>query len=84
LRWASERKASYYRVQIFRATGETGNAKPTLLFEVWTTEPRLHVAATWIDAGRLRRLDPGLYRWMVFVVGTGTTHSPVANGSFSL
>ena len=58
LRWTPVRKAQYYNVQLFRS----GRKQLT----AWPRAPRYQLRARWTYAGKLHRLIPGHYRWVVW------------------
>jgi hypothetical protein len=84
LTWPFRRQATYYRVRVYRGTGE----RP-FLFEVWTAATRLTVPSTWDNEGQRRNLAHGIYLWAVFPtfgdlgeVRAGT--KPIAAGRFTV
>jgi hypothetical protein len=58
LRWLPVRGARYYNVQLFR--------KGRKILSVWPTRPRYQLKRRWTYQGKLRRLIPGKYRWLVW------------------
>jgi hypothetical protein len=58
LRWLPVRGARYYNVQMFR--------KGRKILSVWPTRPRYQLKRRWTYQGKLRRLIPGKYRWLVW------------------
>ena len=58
LEWPRVERARYYNVQLFR-----GGRK---ILSVWPTHARYQLKMRWTFRGTRRRLDPGLYRWMVW------------------
>jgi hypothetical protein len=58
LRWTPVRKARYYNVQVFREGRKVLSA--------WPTRPRLRLPRRWKHQGRLERLVPGEYKWLVW------------------
>jgi hypothetical protein len=58
LRWVRIRRASYYNVQLFRVRRK--------ILTVWPVGPRYQLKTRWTYGGKLRRLEPGHYRWIVW------------------
>jgi hypothetical protein len=58
LRWLPVRGARYYNVQLFR--------KGRKILSVWPTRTRYQLKRRWTYQGKLRRLIPGKYRWLVW------------------
>jgi hypothetical protein len=58
LRWLPVRGAHYYNVQLFR--------KGRKILSVWPTRTRYQLKRRWTYQGKLRRLIPGKYRWLVW------------------
>ena len=58
LRWTAVDGARYYNVQLFR------NGRKIL--SVWPGRARYQLERSWRYGGKLRRLKPGTYRWMVW------------------
>jgi hypothetical protein len=58
LRWAKNRHAAYYHVQLFR------NGKRILA--AWPVQPQYAVPATWTWQGHRYSLTRGTYRWFVW------------------
>jgi hypothetical protein len=52
------RGAHYYNVQLFR--------KGRKILSVWPTRTRYQLKRRWTYQGKLRRLIPGKYRWLVW------------------
>jgi outer membrane biosynthesis protein TonB len=85
LSWPLARQATYYRLRVYRVTGQ-------FLFEVWSDKTRVAVPATWKSGSTENRLTPGRYGWAVYpafgdlgepsndpAVGT-----PIAGGHFTV
>jgi hypothetical protein len=58
LRWLPVHGARYYNVQLFR--------KGRKILSVWPTQPRYQLKRQWRYRGKLVRLVPGKYRWLVW------------------
>lgn len=58
LRWLPVHGARYYNVQLFR--------KGRKILSVWPTRPQYQLKRQWRYRGKLRRLVPGKYRWLVW------------------
>jgi hypothetical protein len=58
LRWTPVRGADYYNVQLFR--------KGRKILSVWPSRAQYQLKRRWTYRGRLRRLVPGKYRWLVW------------------
>ncbi len=58
LRWAEDKRATYYNVQLFR-----GGRK---VMSVWPVGPSLRLPARWTYGNRRYRLVRGTYRWFVW------------------
>jgi hypothetical protein len=58
LQWTPVRGARYYNVQLFR--------RGRKIMSVWPTRPRYQMKRRWTYRGKLRRLVPGKYRWLVW------------------
>jgi hypothetical protein len=79
------RQATYYRVRVYRATGQ-------FLFEVWADSTRLKVPSTWKTGGKENRLAPGRYGWAVYPAFGGlgepsddpTARTPLTGGHFTV
>jgi hypothetical protein len=61
--WAPVASASGYHVELFKGS--------TLIFRDETTKPEVLIPSRWRFGGRLRRLEPGEYRWYVWPVTGG-------------
>jgi hypothetical protein len=59
LRWGPDARATYYHVQLFR------HGKRILA--AWPTRPELALPTAWSWRGHRYRLEPGTYRWYVWV-----------------
>jgi outer membrane biosynthesis protein TonB len=59
LSWPLARQATYYRLRVYRVTGQ-------FLFEVWSDKTRVAVPATWKSGSTENRLTPGRYGWAVY------------------
>jgi hypothetical protein len=58
LKWLPVRGARYYNVQLFR--------KARKILSVWPTRPQYQLKRRWTYRGKVRRLMPGKYRWLVW------------------
>jgi hypothetical protein len=58
LRWTPVRGAEYYNVQLFR----TGRK----ILTVWPARSQYQLKRRWTYRGKVRRLVPGKYRWLVW------------------
>jgi hypothetical protein len=58
LRWVGVKRARYYNVQLRR------NGRKILT--AWPSRPRYQLKARWRYAGKVRRLSPARYRWIVW------------------
>jgi hypothetical protein len=61
--WAPVASATGYHVELFKGTA--------LIFRDETTKPELLIPVRWRFDGRVRRLEPGEYRWYVWPVAGG-------------
>jgi hypothetical protein len=57
LTWRSDKKATYYNVQVWRRGR---------IFSAWPTRNSIKLTRTWTYHGRRYRLSPGRYRWYVW------------------
>jgi hypothetical protein len=57
LTWRSDKKATYYNVQVWRRGR---------IFSAWPTRNSIKLTRTWTYDGRRYRLSPGRYRWYVW------------------
>jgi len=67
LRWEAATNASYYNLQLHR--------NGVKVLSAWPKGPTLRIGKTWRYAGKVRRLDPGRYRWYVWGA-RGTREKP--------
>jgi hypothetical protein len=58
LKWLPVRGARYYNVQLFR--------KGRKILSVWPKRPQYQLKRRWTYRGKVRRLVPGKYRWLVW------------------
>jgi hypothetical protein len=58
LKWLPVRGASYYNVQLLR--------KGRKILSVWPRRPQYQLKRRWTYRGKVRRLVPGKYRWLVW------------------
>ncbi len=85
LTWPLARRATYYRVRVYRVSGQ-------FLFEVWSDKTRLSVPATWNNGSTENRLSPGRYGWAVYPAfgdlgepsSDPSAAEPIAGGHFSV
>lgn len=61
--WPPVAGATGYHVELFKG--------PALAFRDETTKPEILIPRRWRFDGRLRRLEPGEYRWYVWAVVNG-------------
>ena len=57
LTWRSDKKATYYNVQVWRRGR---------IFSAWPTRNSIKLTRTWTYDERRYRLSPGRYRWYVW------------------
>lgn len=58
LAWKAAPGVSYYNVQFYR--------DKTKVLTLWPKAPTLRIGKTWRYAGKVHRLEPGVYRWYVW------------------
>lgn len=61
--WAPVAGSTGYHVELFRGSA--------LVFRDETTKPEILIRKRWRLAGRIRRLEPGSYRWYVWPLVNG-------------
>jgi hypothetical protein len=59
LRWKADRRGTYYHVQLLH--------RGRRILAAWPTRPELELRSAWSWRGRRVRLEPGTYRWYVWV-----------------
>ena len=67
LAWEAQNGVSFYNAQLLR--------DGVKVLSAWPRGATLRIGATWRYAGRLQRLEPGLYRWYVWAA-RGTRERP--------
>ena len=67
LAWEPQTGVSFYNAQLLR--------DGVKVLSAWPRGATLRIGATWRYAGRLQRLEPGLYRWYVWAA-RGTRERP--------
>ena len=67
LAWEAQKGVSFYNVQLLR--------DGVKMLSAWPRAATLRIGASWRYAGRLQRLEPGLYRWYVWAA-RGTRERP--------
>ena len=58
LRWPRVQRARYYNVQVFRDGRK--------ILSAWPSQPRYQLKMRWRFRGKMQRLAPGRYRWLVW------------------
>ncbi len=74
LRWKAVARARHYNVQLFR------NGRK--IYTSWPTRPRLQLKARWKYNGRMYRMTPGSYTWIVWPNVRGKYTKALGQSSF--
>ena len=67
LAWEPQGGVSFYNLQLLR--------DGVKVLSIWPRGATLRIGTTWRYAGKLQRLEPGLYRWYVWAA-RGTRGAP--------